>query len=263
MVGETFSYDDRDLLRRFVDPDTMLDGQFDFPFKARACEALFTAGGRLDTLASWMDGNDSFYGRGAIMSTWIGNHDIPRAIHFASRQIGNCREGSSPGNGWNPGAFAQPTDAPPYERLALAFAVMFTNPGMPLLYYGDEIGLAGGGDPDNRRMMPWQDRGASLNPHQLALRDTVSALGRIRGENPVLGRGRRVTVSADQDTWVYRMTGCGSAGASDVTVAINRADDGRSVSIPAGSYDDLVGSGTVSGGSLSLPARSFRVLRAR
>jgi hypothetical protein len=70
-------------------------------------------------------------------------------------------------------------------------------------------------------------------------------------------------VSADQDTWVYRMTGCGGAGASDVTVAINRADDGRSVSIPAGSYDDLVGSGTVSGGSLSLPARSFRVLRAR
>ena len=32
-----------------------------------------------------------------------------------------------------------------------------TNPGIPLIYYGDEIGLAGGGDPDNRRMMPWND----------------------------------------------------------------------------------------------------------
>jgi glycosidase len=59
------------------------------------------------------------------------------------------------GNGWTQN-YPQPTDAAPYERLGLAFAVMFTNPGIPLIYYGDEIGLAGGGDPDNRRMMPWR-----------------------------------------------------------------------------------------------------------
>jgi glycosidase len=261
MVGETFSYDDPGLLRRFVEPGEMLDGQFDFPFKARLCEALFTPGGRMDTFSSWATDNDAFYGAGAIMSTWIGNHDIPRAIHFASRQIGDCRAGSSPANGWSPEAYAQPTDAAPYERLGLAFAVMMTSPGIPLIYYGDEIGLAGGGDPDNRRPMIWDD--AALSAHQLALRDTVSALGRIRGENPVLGRGRRVVVSADQDTWVYRMTGCAAASMDDVTVAINRADDARTVTIPAGSYDDLVSGAMTTGGSTSLPARSFRVLRAR
>jgi glycosidase len=201
-----------------------------------------------------MDGNDGFYGAGAIMTTWIGNHDIPRPIHFASREITNCREGSNPDNGWN-WRPAQPTAREPYERLGVAYAVMFTNPGIPLMYYGDEIGLAGGGDPDNRRMMPWTE--GSLNEHQRTLREQVRALGRIRGAYPVLGRGRRVTVSSDADTWVYRMTGCGE---DDVLVAINKADAARTVSIPAGSYEDLVDGGAVSGGSRELPARSFVIL---
>ncbi|MFY0534764.1 hypothetical protein [Nannocystis pusilla] len=32
---------------------------------------------------------------------------------------------------------------------------MLTQNGIPLIYYGDEIGMAGAGDPDNRRMMDW------------------------------------------------------------------------------------------------------------
>jgi len=259
LVGETFSYDDPGLIRGYVDSDTMLDGQFDFPEKARLCEAVFTPGGRLDTLSSYLDSNDGFYGANAIMTTWIGNHDIPRAIHFASREIGNCREGSSPGNGWS-SSFDQPTTPEPYERLGVAFAILMTNPGIPLIYYGDEIGLAGGGDPDNRRMMPWSD--SELNTHQLALRDKVRALGQLRGTHAVLGRGRRITLSADRDTWVYRMTGCGDA-AGDVIVAINRGDSARSVTLPDGTYDDLMASGTRSGGATTLPPRSFLVLGVR
>lgn len=256
LVGETFAYDDRDLLRRYVDPETMLDGQFDFPFKARLCEALFTSGGSLADFATWIGGNDSFYGQDALMTTWIGNHDIPRAIHFASREIGSCREGSSTSNGWTTG-FRQPTDAAPYERLGLSFVVMFTNPGIPLIYYGDEVGLAGGGDPDNRRMMPWDD--SSLLAPQLALRETVATVARIRAENPVLARGRRITRSSDRDTWVYSMVGCGE-GSADVTVAINRSDASRSVELPSGTWEDLVSGGEASG-SVSVPARGYRIVR--
>lgn len=258
LVGETFDYGNRDLLRRFVDPATMLDGQFDFPLKARLCEAVFTPEGRMDSLASWMAGNDGYYGPGSIMTTWIGNHDIPRAVHFASRQIGNCMEGSHPGNAWT-GDYSQPTTVEPYERLGVAFAILMTNPGIPLIYYGDEVGLAGGGDPDNRRMMSWDD--GALGAHRIALRDRVSALGRIRAQHPVLGRGRRVTESADQDTWVYRMTGCSDA--DDVIVAVNRADTARSVAVPAGSYVDLVTGAPVAGGSGSLAPRSFLILGPR
>jgi glycosidase len=257
LVGETFAYDDPELIKKFVDPATMLDGQFDFPFKARLCEAVFTPGGQLAAFAQWMDGNDSYYGAGSIMTTWIGNHDVPRAIHFASGQITNCRQGSDPGNGWAQASYMQPTDAVAYERLGLAFAVMMTNPGIPLIYYGDEVGLAGGGDPDNRRAMPWDD--TTLNAHQIALRDRVKKLAAIRGTNSVIGRGVRTTLAATGDIWVYKLSGC--EGAPDVLVAINKADAASSVTLPDGTYTDLMAGTSVMGGDTMLPARSFLVLQ--
>ena len=256
LVGETFAYDNAELIKSFIDRDRLLDGQFDFPFKARLCEALFRPEGRLDTFASWMNDNDLFYGEGSLMTTWIGNHDIPRAIHFASREISNCREGSSPQNGWNM-SYTQPSDSAAYERLGLAFAVMLTNHGIPLIYYGDEIGLAGGGDPDNRRLMPWND--SDLLPAQRELRRFISKLTDIRAAHPNLARGRRVTLSVDQDTWVYRMLGCGGESLP-VTVMINRADETRSLNLPAGSYSELLNEESLQGGEISLPARSIKIL---
>lgn len=41
------------------------------------------------------------------------------------------------------------------DRLSVARALLFTYPGVPCIYYGDEVGLLGGLDPDNRRPMPW------------------------------------------------------------------------------------------------------------
>ena len=256
LVGETFDYGNRDLLKSFVDPDTMLDGQFDFPFKAQACNALFSKEQPMSQFANWMDGNDGYYGPGALMSTWIGNHDIPRAIHFASGQIGNCMQGSWPGNAWT-SDYAQPTDAPPYERLGLSFAVMMTNGGVPLIYYGDEIGLAGGGDPDNRRAMPWNE--SALNAHQKALRADVRALSRLRAEHRVLARGSRQTVHADNDTWVYKKTGCG-ADYTEAVVAINRADSSRQVPIPNGNWVNGITGEAISAGAYTLSPRDFLVL---
>ena len=177
----------------------------------------------------------------------------------ADGQIGNCRQGSHSGNGWTD-SYPQPSGAEPYERLGLAFAVLLTNPGIPLIYYGDEIGLAGGGDPDNRRLMPWSDD--TLSEPQLALREQITALATIRAENPVLGRGRRITRSADTDTWVYSMTGCGDASPA-VTVALNRSGADATVQVPAGDYFDLLSSSDQSGGAITVPARGIRVLRAR
>ncbi|TNF26961.1 MAG: hypothetical protein EP329_20230, partial [Deltaproteobacteria bacterium] len=259
LVGETFDYFDRGLLKRYIQPDTMLDGQFDFPFKRQLCEAVFHGG--LDGLAGWLADNDYFYdiagaSKRSLMTTWIGNHDVPRAIHFASGQIAACTQGSDGSNGWT-SDYDQPADAAPYERLGVAFAVMMTNPGIPLIYYGDEIGLAGGGDPDNRRMMVFDD--ASLNAHQLALRASVAKLATLRGSHKALSRGIRTTLSVGTDTWVYRMGGC-SGDVKDVVVAINRGDVAADVTIPDGSYTDLVDDASQAGGTLSLAPRSFRVL---
>ena len=257
LVGETYDYGNQGVLAAYINPQTMLDGQFDFPLRLQLCNTFLAGSQDLNTLFNWMNGNDAFYPAGALMSTWIGNHDIPRAIHFANGGFGgNCYEGSNVGNGWNAGAFTQPTNAEPYERLGLAFGVMLTNRGVPLIYYGDEIGLAGGGDPDNRRMMQW----TGLNSHQQTLLDLVSRLIQIRSDHVTLRRGYRQTVTPGTDTFAYKMTGCGAE--YDVYVLINKSSSSASIpGVPAGSYTEQVTETQVNGGGgISVPARSIRIL---
>lgn len=70
----------------------------------------------------------------------------------------------------------------------LALLVTYCLEGIPLLYYGDEVGLTGGEDPDNRRAMPW-DR----HPPLLSWIRQVGELRRIR---PALQDGSQIPVSA-------------------------------------------------------------------
>jgi alpha-glucosidase len=56
----------------------------------------------------------------------------------------------------------------------LALALAFTTPGTPLLYYGEEIGMNGGADPDNRRPMIWDE--ARWDRETLELVRTLASL---------------------------------------------------------------------------------------
>lgn len=49
-----------------------------------------------------------------------------------------------------------------FKKVALAIALLFMMPGVPCLYYGDEAGLAGQADPDNRRFFPWDNKNKVL-----------------------------------------------------------------------------------------------------
>lgn len=42
------------------------------------------------------------------------------------------------------------------EKMRLALGLLMTYVGTPCLYYGSEVGLEGGQDPDNRRCFPWE-----------------------------------------------------------------------------------------------------------
>jgi len=140
-----------------------------------------------------------------------------------------------------------------YERMATAFAVIFTLPGVPLVYYGDEVGMPGAGDPDNRRFMQWGGYSAG----QQFLKDRVTALAAVRAAHPALRRGTRETVHVSNDTIVYKM----QDGADVVYVAVNRADGAQTVNnLPGGTLTDEVDGSTHQGPSLSIPARTARVL---
>ncbi len=70
------------------------------------------------------------------------------------------------------------------KRIRLAVAFQFTYLGVPSVYYGEEIGLEGAKDPDNRRMMPW-DRDKWDEELLQFYRDMI----RLRRANPVLSHG--------------------------------------------------------------------------
>lgn len=254
MVGETYDFGNRDYLKSFIDPATKLDGQFDFPLRLKLLQSVLTRKAPMGDLASFMDSNDGFYGSNAVMSTWIGNHDLGRVIHMAEdTPMWGDPYSDGKDRAWS-GRPSLPGYRAPFERLANAFAVLFTSKGAPLVYYGDEVGLPGAGDPDNRRMMQWSGYSAD----QTWLKDRVSKLLAIRAAHPALRRGTRKTLSLDADLWFYSMTTAGDT----VYVAINRGDGSKSVTLPTGAFTELV-EGAAASGSVSIPARQARVFFAK
>lgn len=257
MVGETFDYT-VDNLRYYVDPSTKLDGQFDFPARKELVEKLLRREGTLSQLAAFYDTNDYAYGVNAVMSPFIGNHDIGRVIHMAQdNPEWDSYSNNDKSKSWNnPGiSIAAGEGTRPYERVNVAFTVLLTQRGAPLLYYGDEIGLAGAGDPDNRRPMRW----SGIESREESVRARIKQLTAIRAEHPALRRGRRTTLDAQDHLWLYRMTTSGD----EVFVAVNRDDAEHSSNLlPAGSYRELLGGGTQTGGAFTLPARSAKIFVA-
>ena len=65
-------------------------------------------------------------------------------------------------------------------------AVLFTMPGSPCIFYGTEIAMEGGYDPDCRRCMPWEEIDAGVYEQRMEI---VRNLLRLRNEEPLL-RGR-------------------------------------------------------------------------
>jgi glycosidase len=252
MVGETYT-GDQNLIKKYVG-DSLLDGQFDFPMREKVIRAVLMRADKMSDLQGFMDGNDSFYGPDAIMSTFIGNHDGPRVINFAVDPPNNWNDPWYGGalNAWT-NQPTLPSGTSAFERLSVAFGVLYTMKGIPLVYYGDEIGMAGGGDPDNRRMMTWTGYSAG----QQLLLDRMKKLGLARAAHASLRRGARTTLTANSDVWAFKTT----KDTDTVCVVLNRADSAQQVGNLAGCPSkDAIGGGTYSGPTISAPARSVLIL---
>ncbi len=75
------------------------------------------------------------------------------------------------------------------EKLKIAVALQFMLPGSPMLYYGDEVGIKGSSDPDNRRTMLWEETSDNYNQSKELL-EFYKKIIKIRKENTVLTQGR-------------------------------------------------------------------------
>jgi glycosidase len=117
------------------------------------------------------------------------------------------------------------------QRLRLASLIQFTLAGAPTVYYGDEAGLTGDDDPDDRRTYPWADRGGSPDAALLAHYRSLSSL---RRSVPALVNGDLRVLLADDaaDTVAYGRKTTSRAA----VVAVNRSGETRTLDIPVAGY---------------------------
>jgi glycosidase len=158
----------------------MFDGTMNYPLRTailRFASGASTSAGFGDELRAYLDATPAWARPG--MMNLVGSHDTARL----RRTLGDDD-------------FA----------IRVAVALQLTSEGAPMIYYGDEVGLDGGDDPDNRRTMSWEP--ATWDQDLLAFH---RRLLRLRAETPSLtGPGDAVLASAD-DLLVRRRGAPGEA----------------------------------------------------
>jgi neopullulanase len=124
-------------------------------------------------------------------------------------------------------------------RLATLFQM--TYPGAPCIYYGNEIGMTGGREPENRTPFPWDE---SRWDHEL--RNTVKTYAHLRMAHAVLRTGEFVPVYAEERRIAYLR----HLGAERMLVAINAGGAPWELNIPVAPHladgtvvADLLGGG--------------------
>ncbi len=192
-IGET--YGSPDLISSYLTTG-MLDGQFDFNVYDVANTTFAGVGGsNLQQVQSILKSSFYTYGSHNLMGNISGNHDKPRFMALAS---GDLKFGEdSKAAGWQREIGI--TDSTAYDKLFLMHTFNMTIPGIPVVFYGDEIGLTGANDPDCRRMMKF----SGLNLREKKLWNQVATLAHTRSENPALIYGDFITVQTTKNSWVY------------------------------------------------------------
>ena len=135
-------------------------------------------------------------------------------------------------------------------QLMLAYLAIATLPGIPCIFYGDEAGLEGYGDPLCRRPYPWKRRDKTL----LA---AYRRIGRMRRGEPIFREGDFTLLHLDAEILLYSRTSGGIA----VLILINRGDRGISLRFGAPATDLFHANGK--GEHFLVPPMSGGVYRTR
>jgi cyclomaltodextrinase len=175
--------------------DTHCDGLMDYPVR----EGLLACLTGKETVVQFADKVENllaFYPRDNVYAMYIplGSHDTERVASLLGNDL---------------------------AKIKLAFMFQFAYPGAPAIYYGDEVGLEGGRDPDCRRAFPW-DPAQWKGDLQAWVRDLVAA----RKARPSLRHGEfsRLFVDEEQGLYAFART----LGEEKTVVILNVSDKERS-----------------------------------
>ncbi|HUB52278.1 MAG TPA: alpha-amylase family glycosyl hydrolase [Terracidiphilus sp.] len=200
--------------------DTELYTPFDFPVFFTLRDVLVH--GKPMTELDDVLRHDSLYPHPEHLVPFIGNHDTTRFITDAN--------GST-------------------AKLKLALGLLATLRGTPQIYSGDEIGMTGGADPDNRHDFPGGWDGdphdaftqAGRSPQEQDVFDWTSRMLALRATHRTLEGGMEQNLFADQDGFVFVRTleagGCAAQGNSQavdsrVLIVVNDSENAKSLAIP-------------------------------
>jgi neopullulanase len=187
--------------------DTQLTTVFDFPvyFAIRDTLLSGTPVGQLPNVLR----QDSLYPHPEFLVPFFANHDTQR---FASA----------------PGASL--------AKEELAFGLTLTLRGIPEIYYGDEIGMTGGQDPDNRHDFPggWTEdqhnafQRDGRTPAQQQIFEYVQTLLRLRREHESLRQGKLWHLAADDSSYVFLR----QSEEERLVIAFHNGSSARTMTVP-------------------------------
>jgi glycosidase len=145
----------------------------------------------------------------------LGSHDTPRLLTLCKDDI---------------------------ARVILAVTFLFTYVGAPMIYYGDEIGLRGGNDPDCRKCMSWEE---TEWEHRLV--NIHRNLIRARYKHPALQRGDFLPLLIYNGVYAYLRR----LEDDEVIVILNPREERHQIKIPLGNlnikgklWQNMLGEGT-------------------
>ncbi len=213
-IGET--YGGPELIGSYVNSG-MLDAQFDFNVYDDALAVLIRPSESFERLDASLHQSMRFYGSHNLMGYISGNQDRGRFTSYAGGSLRFDEDAKLAG--WTRTIEVGNPDA--YLVTAILFAFNMTIPGLPVIYYGDEIGMAGGNDPDSRRMMRFDE----LDKEELQLKEKVGKLASLRRNSLALIYGDFESLLVTEDTYAY----CRSFFDQIVIVVMNKGSQTKNL----------------------------------
>jgi len=164
LLGEIWTVDPR-----WVGPGAF-DGLMNYPLRKTLLEWIVELGGTPSSFREAVEAQVAAYPAEHVLAQYnlLGSHDTERVATLAH---GDAR------------------------KVRLLYALMFALPGAPAIFYGDEIGLTGGKDPDSRRAFEWDSARWEGDRHAL-----VRNLIQLRRSRTELRRGTLEFLEANDDT---------------------------------------------------------------